>query len=115
MATTFFSVWPSSGAEYANLVYTLQPEKIVIVQGLAERSHWVLDTMTRTMNDTCWLLFRGFTKCEIVSSEFFGDMAGVLGAIRKAQLKIKGVPHHENQPFVHKRVCRSTLMSTRAN
>ncbi len=68
----------------ANLVYALQPEKIVIVGGLAERSHWVLSNMTRTMNDTCWLLFRGFTNCEIVSSEL-GDMAGVLGAIRKAQ------------------------------
>jgi hypothetical protein len=40
------------------------------------------------MNDTCWLLFRGFTKCEIISSKL-GDMAGVLGAIRKAQLKLK--------------------------
>jgi hypothetical protein len=48
----------------------------------------VLETMTRTMNDSCWLLFRGFTKCEIVSSEL-GDMAGVLGAIRKAQLAIQ--------------------------
>jgi glucokinase len=71
----------------ANLVYTLQPEKIVIVGGLAERSHWVLDTMTRTMYDRCWLLFRGFTHCEIVSSQL-GDMAGVLGAIRKAQLQL---------------------------
>lgn len=76
----------------ANLVYTLQPEKIVIVGGLAERSRWVLDTMTRTMHDRCWLLFRGFTQCEIVSSAL-GDTAGVLGAIRKAQLKItQGAP-----------------------
>ncbi len=71
----------------ANLVYALQPEKIVIVGGLAERSHWVLETMTRTMYERCWLLFRGFTQCEIVSSRL-GDMAGVLGAIRKAQLKL---------------------------
>jgi glucokinase len=71
----------------ANLVYTLQPEKIAIVGGLAERSRWVLDTMTRTMHERCWLLFRNFTKCEIVSSHL-GDMAGVLGAIRKAQLKL---------------------------
>jgi glucokinase len=71
----------------ANLVYTLQPEKIAIVGGLAERSRWVLDTMTRTMHERCWLLFRGFTQCEIVSSRL-GDMAGVLGAIRKAQLKL---------------------------
>jgi len=73
----------------ANLVYALQPEKIVMVGGLTERSHWVLETMTRTMHDRCWLLFRGFTKCEIVSSSL-GDMAGVLGAIRKAQLKLAG-------------------------
>ena len=71
----------------ANLVYALQPEKIVMVGGLTERSHWVLETMARTMHERCWLLFRGFTKCEIVSSRL-GDMAGVLGAIRKAQLKI---------------------------
>ena len=71
----------------ANLVYTLQPEKIAIVGGLAERASWVIDTMTRTMNDRCWLLFRGFTKCEIVSSSL-GDMAGVLGAIRKSQITL---------------------------
>ncbi len=40
--------------------------------------------MTRTMNERCWLLFRGFTQCEIVSS-CLGDKAGVLGAIRKSE------------------------------
>jgi glucokinase len=79
----------------ANLVYTLQPEKIVIVGGLAERAHWVLDAMTQTMHDCCWLLSRGFTQCEIVSSKL-GDMAGVLGAIRKAQLELQRGTIHEN-------------------
>lgn len=73
----------------ANLVYALQPEQIVIVGGLAEQSHWILDTVNQTMHERCWLLFRGFTRCQIVSSRL-GDMAGVLGAIRKAQLKLEG-------------------------
>lgn len=72
----------------ANLVYTLQPEKIVIVGGLAERGERVLDAMTKTMNESCWLIFRGFTKCSIEFSRL-GDRAGVLGAIRKVQLKLE--------------------------
>jgi glucokinase len=70
----------------SNLVHTIQPEKIVIVGGLAERAHWVLDTMNKTMREQCWLIFKGFTRCEIVSSSL-GDTAGVLGAIRMAQIK----------------------------
>jgi glucokinase len=70
----------------SNLVLTIQPEKIVIVGGLAERAHWVLDTMNKTMREQCWLIFKGFTQCEIVSSSL-GDTAGVLGAIRMAQIK----------------------------
>jgi glucokinase len=69
-----------------NLVLTMQPEKIVIVGGLTDRCGWVLDTINRTMHDNCWLLFKGLTKCEVVASEL-GDQAGVLGAIRKVQLK----------------------------
>jgi len=70
----------------SNIVYTIQPEKIVIVGGLAERVEWILDTMSKTMRSQCWLIFKGFTNCEIVPSTL-GDTAGVLGAIRMAQLK----------------------------
>lgn len=70
----------------ANLVYTVQPEKIVIVGGLAGQAHWVLEIMNKTMRDHCWLIFKGFTQCEIVSSAL-GDTAGVLGAIRMVQIK----------------------------
>lgn len=70
----------------ANLVYTVQPEKIVIVGGLAERAHWVLETMNKTMREHCWLISKGFTRCEIVSSTL-GDTAGALGAIRMVQIK----------------------------
>jgi glucokinase len=72
----------------ANLVYTVQPEKIVIVGGLAEQAHWVLETINKTMREHCWLLFRGFTHCEVLSSAL-GDTAGVLGAIRMAQIKTR--------------------------
>jgi glucokinase len=65
-----------------NVVLTMQPEKIVIVGGLAERSNWVLDTINKTMNESCWLIFKGLTECEVVCSTL-GDTAGVLGAIRK--------------------------------
>jgi glucokinase len=68
----------------ANLVYTIQPEKIVIVGGLAERAHSILELMNRTMRQHCWLIFKGFTSCEILPSDL-GDTAGVLGAIRMVQ------------------------------
>ena len=72
----------------ANLVYTFQPERIVVAGGLAEREkHGVLDAMTRTMNENCWLIARGFTTCRIEFSKL-GDKAGVLGAIRKIRLKL---------------------------
>ena len=48
---------------------------------------WVLDTINQTMNENCWLLFKGLTKCAVVSSEL-SDTAGVLGAIYKVQRKI---------------------------
>ena len=54
--------------------------------GLAERAHWVLETMNKTMRDHCWLIFKGFTQCEIVPSAL-GDTAGALGAIRMVQIK----------------------------
>ena len=73
----------------SNLVYTIQPERIVIVGGLAKRAEWILDTMRNTMQSQCWLIFKGFTSCEIVPSTL-GDTAGVLGAIRMAQLKANG-------------------------
>ena len=78
-----------------NLVYTLQPDKIVIVGGLAERASSVVDVMANTMERKCWLIFKGFTKCSIVFSGL-GDTAGVLGAIRKAQLGLKGEDKGDN-------------------
>jgi glucokinase len=71
----------------ANTVLTFQPEKIVIVGGLAKRSKLLLENINKTMNENCWLLFKGLTKCDVVSSEL-GDSAGVLGAIRKVQMSI---------------------------
>ena len=68
----------------ANVVLTVQPQKIVIVGGLAERCDWVLATINQTMRDKCWLLFKGLTKCEVVASEL-SDTAGVLGAIFKVR------------------------------
>ncbi len=72
----------------ANIVLTLQPQKIVFVGGLTDRCAPVLATINRTMRENCWLLFRGLTTCEVVASEL-GDKAGVLGAIRKVQLTLK--------------------------
>jgi len=70
-----------------NVVLTMQPEKIVIVGGLTERCGWVLETINKTMQDNCWILFKGLTKCEVVASTL-GDKAGVLGAICKIRRKI---------------------------
>ncbi len=72
----------------SNTVLTFQPEKIVFVGGLAKYSKQVLDTINKTMNESCWLLFKGLTRCEVICSEL-GDNAGVLGAIRKVQLKLE--------------------------
>ena len=41
-----------------------------------------------TMNEGCWLLQKGLTRCEVICSEL-GDRAGVLGAIRKVQVSGK--------------------------
>jgi glucokinase len=71
-----------------NIVYTVQPEKIVIVGGLAEKKKWVFETIQETLKSNCWLIFRGLTNCTVVFS-ILGDTAGVLGAIRKVQLKIE--------------------------
>ena len=68
----------------SNIVLTMQPEKIVIVGGLAERSDFVLETINRVMSENCWLIFKGLTECEVICSELV-DEAGVLGAIRKVQ------------------------------
>ena len=73
----------------ANTVLTFQPEKIVIVGGLAKRSPRLLERINQTMRENCWLLFKDLTQCEVVASEL-GDQAGVLGAIRKVQQKIEG-------------------------
>lgn len=73
----------------ANIVLTVQPEKIVIVGGLAERTGPVLGRINQTMREGCWFITRGLTRCEVVCSEL-GDRAGVLGAIRKVQLIIGG-------------------------
>ena len=68
----------------ANVVLTVQPQKIVVVGGLAERCDWVLATINQTMHDKCWLLFKGLTKCEVVASAL-GDTGGALGAIYKVR------------------------------
>lgn len=68
----------------ANVVHTMQPQKIVIVGGLAERSRFVLETINKTMTEKCWLIFKGLTECEVVASALT-DTAGVLGAIYKVQ------------------------------
>jgi len=71
----------------ANVVLTVQPQKIVVVGGLAERCDLVLATINKTMCDNCWLLFKGLTKCEVVASEL-GDTGSVLGAIYKVRRMI---------------------------
>ena len=60
------------------------PKKIVIVGGLAKRSPKLLETINKTMKESCWLIFKGLTDCQVICSEL-GDSAGVLGAIRKVQ------------------------------
>lgn len=74
----------------ANVVLTVQPEKIVIVGGLAARSERLLDRINQAMREGCWLLTKGLTRCEVVCSEL-GDRAGVLGAIRKVQARVGDV------------------------
>lgn len=78
----------------SNLVLTMQPEKIVIVGGLAERCDWVLDTINQTMNDQCWLLFKKLTQCEVVASTL-GDTVGALGAIYKARRRVEELKEKE--------------------
>ena len=68
----------------SNAVLTFQPKKIVFVGGLAQRSPKLLETINRTMKESCWLIFKGLTDCEVICSDL-GDSAGVLGAIRKVQ------------------------------
>ena len=69
-----------------NLVYTLQPEKIIFVGGLADQFDMIYDTMYKTMTENCWFIFKKLTQCDIVVSKL-RDTAGVLGAIRMAQIK----------------------------
>jgi len=73
----------------ANVVLTVQPEKIAIVGGLAPRSPALLARINEVMNQGCWLIQKRLTRCEVVCSEL-GDRAGVLGAIRKVQAKLDG-------------------------
>lgn len=72
----------------SNVVHTMQPEKIVIVGGLAERSDFVLDMINKTMMSHCWLLFKGLTTCQVLASKLH-DTAGVLGAIYKIRKTVK--------------------------
>ena len=69
----------------ANLVYTLQPQKIVFSGGLSDRLDAIIDVTDETMRSSCWMLSSGVAECEIVASDL-GDSAGVAGAIRAAQL-----------------------------
>jgi len=50
--------------------------------GLAQRPPKLLEMINKTMKESCWLIFKGLTECEVISSEL-GNSAGVLGAIRK--------------------------------
>ena len=68
----------------ANVVLTVQPEKIVIVGGMTERCDWVLEKINQTMHDNCWLLFKELTQCEVIASRL-GDTVGVIGAICKVR------------------------------
>jgi glucokinase len=68
----------------SNAVLTFQPKKIVIVGGLAKRSPKLLEAVNKVMRESCWLIFKGLTECEVVCSEL-GDSAGVLGGIRKVK------------------------------
>jgi glucokinase len=79
----------------ANVVLTMQPQKIVIVGGLAERSAFVLETINKIMKESCWLIFKRLTECEVVASKL-GDKAGVLGAIYKIRRFIKREQENEN-------------------
>ena len=81
----------------ANVVLTVQPERIVIVGGLAERCDWVLATISKTMRENCWLLLKGLTECEIVASGL-GDTVGVLGAICKVRRTVEEVEGQEGAP-----------------
>ncbi len=72
----------------ANVVLTVQPEKIVIVGGLAGRSKTVLDRINQTMLEGCWLIAKGLTTCE-VSASGLQDTAGVLGAIYRVRSLIE--------------------------
>lgn len=80
----------------SNAVLSFQPEKIVIAGGLTRRSRRILETINKTMRESCWLIFKGLTECEVVCSEL-EDRAGVLGAIRKARNMLRqfGVPSCE--------------------
>ena len=80
----------------SNVVLTFQPEKIVIVGGIAARSNSVLKTINKTMKENCWLIFKGITKCEVVASEL-GDTAGVLGAIYKIKRTVERQNNNANR------------------
>lgn len=81
----------------ANIVLTVQPERIVIVGGLAERCDRVLATIRKTMRENCWLLLKGLTECDIVASRL-GDTVGVLGAICKVRRTVEEIEGQEGAP-----------------
>ena len=74
------------GRMCANLVYVDQPEKIVVVGGLSERSE-VLSEIQSVMDAQCWLIRKGLASCTIEFSEL-QDKAGVIGAAYMAKTRV---------------------------
>lgn len=73
------------GRMCVNLVYADQPEKIVVVGGLSERSKVLTDIQT-ILDEQCWLIKKGLASCKIEFSEL-QDKAGVIGAAYMVKMR----------------------------
>jgi len=71
------------GIACANLVCLLEPQRIVVGGGLAEVGEILLEPIRRTMQETCYLIRRGYVHVDLVPAEL-GDSAGVIGAAKLA-------------------------------